>query len=170
MKQPRITVLCLILCSGPALPAFAQKVAPQGAKVLLLSGGKRQHHGYRDQALYLSGTLENTGRFQVTICEDAAILETPAMNKYDLMIVNADRRTTNSNSHQASKKQSLTTFAPDMATSRSTEPTTPPRIGCPPGGRCSAESFPTSVCPTARPARALSWSGSPKPRVRSPRV
>ena len=56
------------------------------------SGGKRQHHGYRDQALYLSGTLENTGRFQVTICEDAAILETPAMSKYDLLIVNADRR------------------------------------------------------------------------------
>ena len=71
---------------------FAQKIAPDGAKVLLLSGGKRQHHGYRDQALYLSGTLENTGRYQVTICEDAAILETPAMSKYDLLIVNADRR------------------------------------------------------------------------------
>ncbi len=92
MKQPRIIVLSLIVCSAAALPAFAQKVAPHGAKVLLLSGGKRQHHGYRDQALYLSGMLENTGRFQVTICEDAAILETPAMNKYDLMIVNADRR------------------------------------------------------------------------------
>jgi uncharacterized protein len=92
MNQPRMIVLCLILSSGPALPTFAQKVAPEGTKVLLLSGGKRQHHGYRDQTLYLSGTLENTGRFQVTICEDAAILETPAMNKYDLLIVNADRR------------------------------------------------------------------------------
>ena len=38
------------------------------------------------------GTLENTGRFQVTIGEDAAILETPAIRKYDLIIVNADRR------------------------------------------------------------------------------
>jgi type 1 glutamine amidotransferase len=42
--------------------------------------------------LYLSATLENTGRYQVTICEDAAILETVAANKYDLLIVNADRR------------------------------------------------------------------------------
>jgi uncharacterized protein len=92
MSQPRIIILCLILLSGSALPVFAQKVSPEGAKVLLLSGGKRQHHGYRDQALYLSGTLENTGRFQVTICEDAAILETPAISKYDLLIVNADRR------------------------------------------------------------------------------
>jgi uncharacterized protein len=92
MNQPRMIVLCMILSSVPALPAFTQKVAPEGAKVLLLSGGKRQHHGYRDQALYLSATLENTGRFQVTICEDAAILETPTMSKYDLLIVNADRR------------------------------------------------------------------------------
>jgi uncharacterized protein len=71
MNQPRMIVLCLILSSGPALPTFAQKVVPEGTKVLLLSGGKRQHHGYRDQTLYLSSTLENTGRFQVTICESA---------------------------------------------------------------------------------------------------
>ena len=75
-----------------AVPAQAQKKAPQGAKVLLLTGGERQHHGYRDQALYLAGALEDTGRYEVTLCEDAAILETPAMNKYDLLIVNADRR------------------------------------------------------------------------------
>jgi type 1 glutamine amidotransferase len=92
VNQVRMILLCLILLSGLAIPTFAQKSAPEGARVLLLSGGKRQHHGYRDQALYLSGTLENTGRFQVTICEDAAILETPAMSKYDLLIVNADRR------------------------------------------------------------------------------
>lgn len=72
--------------------ALAQKKAEHGAKVLLLSGGQRQHHGYRDQALYLSNVLEDTGRYQVTINEDAAILLTPAMAKYDLIIVNVDRR------------------------------------------------------------------------------
>jgi type 1 glutamine amidotransferase len=92
VNQPRMIILCLILSLGPALPACAQENAPQGAKVLLLTGGRRHHHGYREQALYLSRTLENTGRFQVTICEDAAILETPAMSKYDMLIVNADRR------------------------------------------------------------------------------
>src|SRR5262245_39811605 len=75
--------------------AWAQKKAAKGVdpvRVLFLAGGQRSHHGYRDQALYLSNALEDTGRYEVTIVEDATILETPAMNKYDLIIVNADRR------------------------------------------------------------------------------
>ena len=84
--------LSVILSCWLADPALAQKKVPDGAKVFLLSGGQRQHHGYREQALYLAGTLENTGRFQVTIGEDAAVLETPAFRKYDLVIVTADRR------------------------------------------------------------------------------
>jgi type 1 glutamine amidotransferase len=73
-------------------PALAQKKAPQGLKVLLLSGGQRQHHGYREQALYLASALEDTGRYEVTIDEDAAVLLTPAMSRYDMIIVTADRR------------------------------------------------------------------------------
>ena len=30
-----------------------------------LSGGQRQHHGYRNQAFYLAELLENTGRFEI---------------------------------------------------------------------------------------------------------
>jgi type 1 glutamine amidotransferase len=81
----------LLLCLA-ALPAGAQKKAPDGAKVLLLSGGQRQHHGYRDQAFYLASLLEDTGRYEVTIDEDAALLETPSLGKYDLLIMLADRR------------------------------------------------------------------------------
>ncbi len=90
----RLSLVGLIVGSSCLLsqPAVAQKAAPDGAKIFLLSGGKRQHHGYRDQAFYLANVLENTGRFEVTIGEDAAILETPAIRKYDLIIVNADRR------------------------------------------------------------------------------
>ena len=51
--------LVMIGCLAPA--AHAQKKAPGGAKVYLLSGGQRQHHGYRDQAFYLAEALENTG-------------------------------------------------------------------------------------------------------------
>lgn len=86
----------LILAGGltaiAPTPAMAQKKAPKGAKVYLLSGGQRQHHGYRDQAFYLSGLLEDTGRYEVTIGEDAAMLESPAIKKYDVLIVLADRR------------------------------------------------------------------------------
>jgi uncharacterized protein len=90
----RISLVGLLLASTCSLPqpALAQKASPGGAKVYLLSGGKRQHHGYRDQAFYLANLLENTGRYEVTLGEDAAILETPAIRKYDLIIVNADRR------------------------------------------------------------------------------
>jgi type 1 glutamine amidotransferase len=87
-----IIALSLVFSGCLTQPAQAQKKVPGGAKVFLLSGGQREHHGYRDQAFYLARTLENTGRFQVTIGEDAAILETPAIRKYDLLIVAADRR------------------------------------------------------------------------------
>lgn len=92
MKRPILVGLILVLSGLPSPPAGAQKASPGSAKVYLLSGGKRNHHGYRDQAFYLANALENTGRFEVTIGEDAVILETPAIRKYDLIIVNADRR------------------------------------------------------------------------------
>ncbi len=74
------------------LPAPAQQNVPKGAKVLMLSGGQRSHHAYRRQAQLLQKLLEDTKRFQVTICEDAAILETPSLGKYELIVAMADRR------------------------------------------------------------------------------
>jgi type 1 glutamine amidotransferase len=75
-----------------ASPALAQRKAPDGAKILIVSGGQRQHHGYREQAFYLAELLENTKKFEVTIIEDAAVLETPAVNRYDALVMLADRR------------------------------------------------------------------------------
>jgi type 1 glutamine amidotransferase len=92
MRIRRLLGWSLALTLLAAAPCWAQKKVPGGAKVLLLSGGQRQHHGYRDQAFYLSGVLEDTGHYEVTIVEDAAILETPALGKYDLIVVTADRR------------------------------------------------------------------------------
>jgi type 1 glutamine amidotransferase len=86
-----LSTLSLALMA-PAGSALAQKSNPGAATVLILSGGQRQHHGYRDQALYLSKLLEDTGRLSVTIAEDAALLESPALKKYDILIINADRR------------------------------------------------------------------------------
>lgn len=92
MRTPRALGAALALVIACVAPSEAQKKAPQGARVLILSGGEREHHGYREQALYLAGLLEDTRRYQATIVEDAAILETPALRKYDVLIVNADRR------------------------------------------------------------------------------
>lgn len=71
---------------------LAQKKVPSGIKVLLLSGGQREHHGYRQQAHYLQKVLEDTGKFQVSLTEEAAVLETDAMRKYDVVVLTADRR------------------------------------------------------------------------------
>ncbi len=92
MPDRRPFLLAPLVVALAALPATAQKKAPDGAKVLLFSGGQRQHHGYRDQAFYLANSLEDTGRFEVTIAEDAALLETPALGRYDLIVALADRR------------------------------------------------------------------------------
>jgi type 1 glutamine amidotransferase len=73
-------------------PASAQLKAPGGAKVLLLSGGQRNHHGYRRQTYLLQRLLEETKQFETTICEDAAILETPGLEKFDAIVAMADRR------------------------------------------------------------------------------
>jgi uncharacterized protein len=72
--------------------AKAQQNVKSGAKVLMLSGGQRNHHAYRRQAYLLQKALEDTKQLEVTICEDAAILETPALAKYDLIVAMADRR------------------------------------------------------------------------------
>ena len=88
----RIGLACCLALLAVAPAARAQRKVPDGAKVLILSGGQREHHGYREQALYLAGTLEDTRRFQVTIAEDAALVETPSLEKYDLVILTADRR------------------------------------------------------------------------------
>ncbi|MBV8557057.1 MAG: hypothetical protein JO116_15955 [Planctomycetaceae bacterium] len=42
------------------------------AKVLHLTGGQRNHHSDRDQALYLANVLEDTGRSHVMIVEEAS--------------------------------------------------------------------------------------------------
>lgn len=93
MSYPRLLGIALCVLIASADPAWAQKkAAPGAAKVLLLTGGARNHHGYRDQAFYLASALEDTNHYEVTIVEDGAILESPALAKYDMIIVNADRR------------------------------------------------------------------------------
>ena len=83
------TVLALLAAS----PASAQKKGPrrdQGPDPL-----RRPAQPPRlSRASIVLGPppWKTTNHYQVTICEDAALLTTPAMKKYDLLIVNADRR------------------------------------------------------------------------------
>ena len=98
-------IVCALFAGTPLLivsMTFAQKKVPAGVKVLLISGGERQHHGWRRQAQYLQQVLEDSGKFQVTITEEAAVLETDALGKYDVIVLTADRR---DDEHKLSDRQ-----------------------------------------------------------------
>jgi type 1 glutamine amidotransferase len=88
----RACLLLAALSSTLATPSSAQLKNPEATPVLILSGGQREHHAFRTQSLYLSTLLEQTGRYRVTIVEDAAILDSPKLNSYQLIIIMADRR------------------------------------------------------------------------------
>src|SRR5262249_22010629 len=92
MKWQLSIVLAVLVGLGTISEAMAQQNVKGGAKVLMLSGGQRNHHGYRRQAYLLQKLLEDTKQLEVTISEDAAILETPGLAKYDLIVAMADRR------------------------------------------------------------------------------
>jgi type 1 glutamine amidotransferase len=98
-----IVVSAAVAVTLPPTPGLAQKKNPDGARVLILSGGQRQHHGYREQSLYLAKQLEDTGRYEATICEDAALLVGPSLAKYRIVIGMADRR--DPDSHLTSEQQ-----------------------------------------------------------------
>jgi type 1 glutamine amidotransferase len=92
MKYQLAGALVLTATMGIASEGTAQQNVKGGAKVLMLSGGQRNHHAYRRQAFLLQKALEDTTQLEVTICEEAAILETSALAKYDLIVAMADRR------------------------------------------------------------------------------
>ena len=64
----------LTLARLSATPALAQEKAKDSghAKVLLLTGGQRNHQSDRDQALYLANAVEDTGRSEVMIVDKAS--------------------------------------------------------------------------------------------------
>lgn len=92
MKWHLVTAFTIFALTVAEPNANAQQKVPGGARVLMLSGGQRNHHAYRRQAFLLQKVLEDTKQLEVTMSEDAAILETPALTRYDLIVAMADRR------------------------------------------------------------------------------
>lgn len=56
-------------------------------KHILLLGGPNPAHQPRDVAAYVADHLEMTGEVKVTLTEDAGILETPAVDAYDAILL-----------------------------------------------------------------------------------
>ena len=73
---------------GASLFAADEAAAPK-IKVLLITGHDvTPAHPWRETTPHDRATLEATGRFDVTVCEDAAILEASSLNRYDVIVLN----------------------------------------------------------------------------------
>lgn len=70
-----------------AAPAAAPAVAPQKARILLVTGVDYPGHLWRLTAPVLAEALRKDSRLEVFTVEDPAFLDSSAINKYDLILL-----------------------------------------------------------------------------------
>lgn len=71
---------------GSAVDA-ADSAAPEKIKVLIVTGFDVGAHKWRETAPQSREILEETGRFDVKVCEDIGIFESSALNDYDVVVL-----------------------------------------------------------------------------------
>ncbi len=82
----KLIVLAAFL--GAGLFAAGEAAAPK-VKVLLITGHDVvPAHPWRETTPYDRATIEASGRFEVTVCEDSAILEASSLGRYDVIVLN----------------------------------------------------------------------------------
>ena len=67
-----------------------QKTAPARIRVLLLTGDN--NHKWRETTPQLRSILEDNGRFEVRVTEEKGVVETDAMKRYDVLLLNYNRK------------------------------------------------------------------------------
>jgi uncharacterized protein len=88
----RLIVLLALLgltCSACLCASAADSTtpAPQKARVLLVTGVDYPGHHWRETAPVLAAALSKDPRLEVVTVEDPAFLDSPAISKYDLIIL-----------------------------------------------------------------------------------
>ena len=86
MSYSKLLILgwCLagMTLSEPALQA------QEKTKVLIVTGFDVGAHKWRETTLQTATILEESGQFDVKICEDVAIFESSSLDKYDVIVLN----------------------------------------------------------------------------------
>jgi hypothetical protein len=82
--------LAMWLASAFCGSALAQPQQPQPAKlrVLIVTGFDVGAHKWRETSQLTAAVLEQSGRFDVKVCEDLGILESSSLDAYDAVVLN----------------------------------------------------------------------------------
>src|SRR5690606_30932948 len=65
-----------------------QAADPEKIQVLIVTGFDVGVHDWRETTEFTRSVLEQTGRFDVRVCEDKGIFESSALNDYDVVVLN----------------------------------------------------------------------------------
>jgi hypothetical protein len=86
----RLLTTFAVLAAFAAANVFAADEAKAAKiKVLLLTGHDvGPAHPWRETTPHDRATLEASGRFEVVVCEDSAILECSSLDRYDVIVLN----------------------------------------------------------------------------------
>jgi type 1 glutamine amidotransferase len=88
-RAATVLVSCCLLATVVGTPtAPAQEPDPEKAKVLIVTGFDVAVHKWRDTTHHTAAVLEETGMFDVKICEDIGIFESSRLGEYDAIVLN----------------------------------------------------------------------------------
>lgn len=83
----RLLALFALLCSLPFLHLGSQEAAKK-ARVLIITGNDVPAHDWRATTPVTRAILEGAGLFEVFVSEEPSVLETSAISKYDVVVLN----------------------------------------------------------------------------------
>lgn len=83
----RLFTLFVVMLCVPFLPLGSQEAAKK-ARVLIVTGNDVPAHDWRSTTPVTRATLEGAGQFEVFVSEEPSVLETSALSKYDVLVLN----------------------------------------------------------------------------------
>ena len=90
MMRKLIVVVCVVMSlfvtsHAAKKPADAE---PTKTRVLVITGRDVKAHNWRETTPVLREYLEKTGKFEVVVCEEPLVLESSALDGYDVILLN----------------------------------------------------------------------------------
>jgi len=85
--NPFALLLCLATAFTPAQVA-TRPAGPAKARVLIITGRDVAAHNWRETTPVLREHLEKSGQFEVAVSEEPLVLESSALDRYDVILLN----------------------------------------------------------------------------------
>lgn len=83
-----VWTLCVVAGIVSAVPSGAKAAEKKQIRVLLITGRDVPAHPWRETTPVLREHLEKTRRFDVVVCEEPVVLESSALEGYDVILLN----------------------------------------------------------------------------------